>query len=260
MTYLNNRSFCSFKLEQHGLCIEDCTKVIDLDKGNVKAYYRRGQAHLAILEYNKALNDFKAAYRLDGKDKNVKAFLEDTGKLIKRLAFEKAIKSKDELKTWKVALDHLKNQTGGTGNIDKDYTGPVIMNGNGNAHGQVDLDVNTTSSQTQSQSDTDIDLKQPTSNSNSNSTIQTSTSLPPTSILDDPDSHGPWMGTITQSFIDQMIQHFKNGGRLPIKYAWQIILGAMKQFVREDSLVEFRVEEGCTVDVVGDTHGQVSGE
>lgn len=52
-----------------------------------------------------------------------------------------------------------------------------------------------------------------------------------------------------------MIQWFKDGKTLPKRYAWEIVIGAHDQFVKEESLVNVDIEEGVTCDVIGDVHG-----
>ena len=54
-----------------------------------------------------------------------------------------------------------------------------------------------------------------------------------------------------------MIAWFKEGKRLPLRYVWQIMLGAHRAFMQEGSMVEYNIPEGQTIDVIGDTHGQV---
>jgi len=61
---------------------------------------------------------------------------------------------------------------------------------------------------------------------------------------------------ITIEFIRSMIQWFKDGKALPRRYAWEIVLGAHDHFVKEESLVDVKVEKGVTIDVIGDVHGQ----
>ncbi|KAF9244961.1 phosphoprotein phosphatase [Melanogaster broomeanus] len=62
--------------------------------------------------------------------------------------------------------------------------------------------------------------------------------------------------TITHAFILKMIDWFKQGKKLPRRYAWEIVLGAHANFVKEDSLVNLDLEDGETCDVIGDVHGQ----
>lgn len=142
----------------------------------------------------------KAVLVLEPNNRTVRAQLDATSKLIRRLEFEKAIKVEEGRKAWMAAVEHLENGTGGT-SVRADYTGPRLPDGEGaEAH----------------------------------------------------------LGSINQEFIDGMIEHYKSGGHLPLKYAWQIILGAHRAFMNEPSLVDFEVQKEQTVDVVGDTHGQVS--
>jgi serine/threonine-protein phosphatase 5 len=62
---------------------------------------------------------------------------------------------------------------------------------------------------------------------------------------------------ITIEFIRSMIQWFKDGKTLPRRYAWEIVLGAHDHFVKEESLVSVKIEEGVTIDVIGDVHGAI---
>ncbi|KAI6046039.1 phosphoprotein phosphatase [Pisolithus marmoratus] len=62
--------------------------------------------------------------------------------------------------------------------------------------------------------------------------------------------------TITQGFITQMIDWFKQGKKITRRFAWEIILGAYAHFSKEESLVQINLDEGETCDVIGDVHGQ----
>lgn len=61
---------------------------------------------------------------------------------------------------------------------------------------------------------------------------------------------------ITIEFVRSMMQWFKDGKSLPRRYAWEIVLGAHDHFVKEESLVDVKVDKGFTIDVIGDVHGQ----
>lgn len=63
--------------------------------------------------------------------------------------------------------------------------------------------------------------------------------------------------TITIEFIRSMIRWFTDGKTLPRRYAWEIILGAHDHFVKEESLVDVKVENDVTIDVIGDVHGAI---
>ena len=52
-----------------------------------------------------------------------------------------------------------------------------------------------------------------------------------------------------------MIAWFKDGKAIPRRYVWEIVLGAHSHFAQEESLVTVDVEDGMTLDVIGDVHG-----
>jgi hypothetical protein len=62
---------------------------------------------------------------------------------------------------------------------------------------------------------------------------------------------------ITMEFIRSMIQWFKDGNMLPRRYAWEIVLGAHDHFAKEESLVDVKLEQDVTIDVIGDVHGAI---
>ena len=197
--FYSNRAACELKLEQHGLAIEDATKAIQLDSKFSKAYFRRASAHLSILDPKSALPDLRMVVQLEPKNASVKAQLEATVKLIRRLEFEKAIKVSEGVKAADTVENNLKEGSGGT-TVPDSYTGPRIADG------------------------------------------------------DDADTQH--LGKIGEQFIKDMIEHFKNGGKLHNRYSWQIILGAFRALQEEPALVDYQVPEGTTIDVIGDTHGQ----
>jgi serine/threonine-protein phosphatase 5 len=59
----------------------------------------------------------------------------------------------------------------------------------------------------------------------------------------------------TKEFVEGVIQLFKDGGKLPKRLCWEIVLGCKDAVESELSLVETVVEKGVVCDVVGDTHG-----
>lgn len=62
--------------------------------------------------------------------------------------------------------------------------------------------------------------------------------------------------TMTQEFIDDMIQRFKDGKRLHKKYVYQIILAVKDIVYAEPTMVEMEVMQQQQLTVCGDTHGQ----
>ncbi|KAG9233718.1 serine/threonine-protein phosphatase-like protein 5 [Amylocarpus encephaloides] len=61
---------------------------------------------------------------------------------------------------------------------------------------------------------------------------------------------------MTQEFIDDMIERFKNGKKIHKKYVYQIILAVKKVVYDEATMVEMKIADDATMTVCGDTHGQ----
>ncbi|KAB8078407.1 hypothetical protein BDV29DRAFT_187924 [Aspergillus leporis] len=61
---------------------------------------------------------------------------------------------------------------------------------------------------------------------------------------------------MTQEFIDDMIERFKNGKKIHRKYVFQIIKAVKDIVYAEPTMVEVGVEQGTRLTVCGDTHGQ----
>jgi hypothetical protein len=61
---------------------------------------------------------------------------------------------------------------------------------------------------------------------------------------------------MTEEFIDDMMQRFKNGKKIHRKYVYQIVI-AVKQIVYEEpTMVEMEIPSDCKLTVCGDTHGR----
>ena len=61
---------------------------------------------------------------------------------------------------------------------------------------------------------------------------------------------------MTQEFIDDMIQRFKNGKKIHKKYVFQIIKAVKEIVYEEATMVEMEVAPETKLTVCGDTHGQ----
>lgn len=61
---------------------------------------------------------------------------------------------------------------------------------------------------------------------------------------------------MTQEFIDDMVERFKNGKRLHKKYVYQIVKAVRDITYAEPTMVEVQVAKDTTLTVCGDTHGQ----
>lgn len=61
---------------------------------------------------------------------------------------------------------------------------------------------------------------------------------------------------MTQEFIDDMLERFKNGKKLHRKYVFQIIKAVRDIVYAEPTMVEIGVDQGTQLTVCGDTHGK----
>lgn len=148
----------------------------------VKAYFRRGLAHTAIIRPKEALKDFRECIRIDPNNKDAKLKLDECRKIVRKLDFFAAIEVGDE---------------------------PSAAEG---------LDVD--------------------------------------SMVVDADYDGVRLGNeMTQEFIDDMTERFKNGKLIHKKYVYQILL-AVKQLVYDEAtMVEMTIPDDVKLTVCGDTHG-----
>ncbi|KAG8532147.1 uncharacterized protein KY384_003787 [Bacidia gigantensis] len=77
------------------------------------------------------------------------------------------------------------------------------------------------------------------------------------SISVDSSYDGAKLGTeMTQDFIDDMIDRFKNGKKIHRKYAFRIIQAVYDIVYKEPTMVEMEVAKDHKLTVCGDTHGQ----
>ncbi|KAI6241311.1 Protein-serine/threonine phosphatase [Aphelenchoides fujianensis] len=104
--YLGNRSICYLKKELYGLALEDADNALKLNPSFLKGYFRRASAHLALGKYKLALADYDRVRKARKYD--------EVSKIIKRIAFEKAIAMEDpksiaesiDLNTYAVPSDY----------------------------------------------------------------------------------------------------------------------------------------------------------
>jgi serine/threonine-protein phosphatase 5 len=88
---LTNRAFANLKSENYGSAIADAGECLELEPANVKAFYRRGSANLALARYKQARGDFRAVLRVKPGDADATAKLDVCEKAIRKAAFEAAI-------------------------------------------------------------------------------------------------------------------------------------------------------------------------
>ena len=60
---------------------------------------------------------------------------------------------------------------------------------------------------------------------------------------------------MTQEFIDDMTERFKNGKKLHKKYVYQIVIMVKKILYEEPTMVDVEIPDDVKLTVCGDTHG-----
>jgi serine/threonine-protein phosphatase 5 len=119
VVFYSNRSLGNLKLELYGLALDDASKAIDLDRSYLKGYYRRASANMAMGKFKAALRDFEAVKKAKPGDKDARVKYDECNKIVKRQAFEKAIRVEDA-KPLSETLD-LESMA-----VDDSYSGPRL--------------------------------------------------------------------------------------------------------------------------------------
>lgn len=128
--YYGNRSIAYLKTEGYGYALRDASKALDLDNKyikvrwifpfpineanskygsgliswvliegvhhniinpNIQGYYRRATANMAVGKFKQALKDFEAVVKVRPRDKDAMAKFTECNKIVRQIAFEKAI-------------------------------------------------------------------------------------------------------------------------------------------------------------------------
>ena len=118
--YWGNRSFAYLRTECFGYAITDADKALELDRGYLKAYYRRAEANMALGRYRKSLADYETVKRARPNDKDAYGKHKECDKIVKRLAFERAINVDCLKKSIFETLDIEKME------VDASYNGPKL--------------------------------------------------------------------------------------------------------------------------------------
>jgi serine/threonine-protein phosphatase 5 len=61
---------------------------------------------------------------------------------------------------------------------------------------------------------------------------------------------------MTQEFVDDMIERFKNGKKIHKKYVYQIVIAVKNIVYEEATMVEVKIPDDVKLTVCGDTHGK----
>ncbi|BET00288.1 Hypothetical protein NTJ_13104 [Nesidiocoris tenuis] len=118
----SNRSFAHLKTECFGAALNDANKAIELNKNYIKGYYRRASAYLALGKYKQALRDYEAVHKSCPRDEDAKRKFNECSKLVKKIAFEKAIAVEGSRSAFESV--NLEAMT-----IEPDYNGPHLEDG-----------------------------------------------------------------------------------------------------------------------------------
>lgn len=119
--YYANRSISYLRLELFGSALDDANDAIKLDKNYLKGYYRRAAALMALGKFKQALKDFETIVKVSPKNEDAKKKLNECSKIVKRMAFERAIAVDDSAK--KSAADTVNLEAI---IVESTYDGPVL--------------------------------------------------------------------------------------------------------------------------------------
>ncbi|KAH3686345.1 hypothetical protein WICPIJ_002707 [Wickerhamomyces pijperi] len=116
--YYSNRAHVDIKLENYGSAIIDSTKAISVDPSYLKAYYRRAIANNNLFKHKLAVQDLNIILSKKPNDQAAQTLKTEISKVIRRLAFEKAIEVQDEDIFAEINYENFK--------IEQDYEGPTL--------------------------------------------------------------------------------------------------------------------------------------
>ena len=122
--YFGNRSIAYLRTECFGYAITDADSALALDRRYLKAYYRRAEANMALGRYKKSLVDYDTVRRALPKDRDAQIKFKECEKIVKKLAFERAI-NVDSLKKSIIESIDVENIL-----VEDSYTGPSLSKDN----------------------------------------------------------------------------------------------------------------------------------
>lgn len=121
--YYGNRSIAYLKTECFGYALADASKSLELDKNYLKGYYRRATAYMSLGKFKQALRDYETVTKAKPNDVDARSKFTECNKIIKKIAFMKAISVEDTKKCVADTID-LESIV-----IEDEYTGPKLENG-----------------------------------------------------------------------------------------------------------------------------------
>uniref|UniRef100_A0A336LH31 protein-serine/threonine phosphatase n=1 Tax=Culicoides sonorensis TaxID=179676 RepID=A0A336LH31_CULSO len=119
-----NRSFSHLKQESFGYALTDAQAAIKSDPTYLKGYYRRAASLVALGKFKQALADYDLVCKRCPSDEDAKTKFTECNKMVKKIAFEKAIAVEKVDKTLSELFKDLDSIA-----IEEDYTGPKLEDG-----------------------------------------------------------------------------------------------------------------------------------
>ncbi|KAI1169215.1 Metallo-dependent phosphatase-like protein [Nemania serpens] len=216
-TAFKNQGNAAFAAHNWVKAVELYTKAIDLNDKEPTFYTNRAQAHIKSEAFGYAIADATKALELN--PKFVKAYFR------RAVSYAAILKPKDAVKDFKKCVELDPNNKDAKLKL-ADCQKIVRQH---NFYAAIDV-----GDEPSAAAGLDID-----------------------SIAIEPDYDGVHLGDkITQEFIDDMIERFKNGKKIHKKYAYQIVIETKRIVYDEPTMVEIAVPDDVKLTVCGDTHGQ----
>ena len=215
----SNRAWVNLKLEKIGAAYDDANHAIKWDPGNIKGYYRRGKANLALLKYEDALIDLEYAYE-KYPEKDVK---------------DKIDEIKFEIEKKKLRNSNL-NDSDDTGANEKP---PEVL-----------LDLKYIENEIKKEEEklnkklNSVETKKETKRSRSESDA-----IKKQEYKDKLSITKTWI-------IEEVIEDMKNKHYISKLSLLKIILDATKINMQEPSLIDLDIKKTETFNICGDIHGQ----
>ena len=217
----SNRAYVNLKLEKNGAALDDANHAIKWDPDNIKGYYRRGKANLALLKYEDALIDLEYAYEKYP---------------------EKDVKDKiDEIK-FQIEKKKLKNSNLSDSEDENNTRSPEVL-----------LDLKYIENEIKKEEEK---LK---SKSKENANIKIKSKLRREDS--DPDiikkqEYKDKLSITKTWIIEQVIEDMKKKNFISKLSLLKIILDVTKINMQEPSLIDISLKKTETFNICGDIHGQ----
>jgi serine/threonine-protein phosphatase 5 len=214
---LKDQGNAAFKACQWDKAVDFYTQAIEINPNEKTFFTNRAQAQLKLEAYGLAINDATKAIELD--NAFTKAYYR------RAVANTAVLRHKDALRDWRVVVKRLPGDAGAKtqcSECERIVKRDAFLKA---------IDVGEMPSAAEG-----LDIE---------------------SLSIENDYDGAKLGSeMTQEFIDDMIQRFKDGKRLHKKYVYQIILAVKDIVYAEPTMVEMEIMKENKLTVCGDTHGQ----